>query len=156
MSCKAFLDVWKWSKFFIFPLEIHLRDFCKALAKMKNDWKLYVGETYGMKGGVLYLMHIFFFMAFLVLLQCASYFLSYRSVTLHTGFSVLVCTNQFFGDPIQCDLVSFDLSMSNINLKTIRHFFHVSWWRTYLFSVEKYILFRMISKVLFHPHVVSV
>jgi len=26
------------------------------------------------------------------------------SVTLHTGFSILVCANQFFGDPIQCDL----------------------------------------------------
>ena len=73
--------------------------------------------------------------------MCASYFFPCRSVTLHTGFSVLVCTNQFFGDPIQCDLVSFDLSMSNINLKTIRHYFHVSWWRTYLFSVKNDTIF---------------
>ena len=81
MSCKAFLDVWKWSKFFFFPLEIHLRDFCKALAKMKNDWKLYVGETYGMKGGVLYLMHIFFLWLFLCYYNVCLIFLSARDAS---------------------------------------------------------------------------
>ena len=43
-------------------------------------------------------MHLFYVFSYF------AYF--HRSVTLHTGFSVLVCTNQFFGDPIQCDLVS--------------------------------------------------
>ena len=30
---------------------------------------------------------------------------TFRSVTLVTGCSILVSSNQLFGDPIQCDLV---------------------------------------------------
>ena len=37
-----------------------------------------------------------------------------RSVTIVTGFSVLVSGNQFFGDPIQCDLVSMCLNFTKI------------------------------------------
>jgi hypothetical protein len=40
------------------------------------------------------------------------YFL--RSVTILTGFSVLVSCNQLFGDPIQCDLVSQQSGCQNI------------------------------------------
>ena len=64
-----------------------------------------------MKGGICKaFMHLFLCLP----LQCVHTLYFHRSVTLHTGFSVLVCTNQFFGDPIQCDLVSENIRPSFI------------------------------------------
>ena len=58
---------------------------------------------------------------------------TFRSVTLVTGCSILVSSNQLFGDPIQCDLVKEfffreikillenckDISCNNFTKKTI-------------------------------------
>ena len=87
-----------------------LGGFCKAFetpfsSSSAEKWlkSLWICETYGYDER----RGFFFAKLFMHLFYVFSYFAYFhRSVTLHTGFSILVCANQFFGDPIQCDLVS--------------------------------------------------
>ena len=49
-----------------------------------------------------------------------------RSVTMLVGFSVLVSCNQFFGDPIQCDMVIIFNTVGNIFLGN-KNIFRLGW-----------------------------
>ena len=90
-------------------MQIFSGGFCKAFespfsSSSAEKWlkSLWICETYGYDE-----RRVFFAKLFMHLFYVFSYFAYFhRSVTLHTGFSILVCANQFFGDPIQCDLVS--------------------------------------------------